>query len=81
MDAIWTEGVGSSERRMMTDINLPYDEVCKIIQDMADDYAPSVPKSRQVGMPMVSIFAQFGHTLWRALEEAHLASEAKENDD
>ena len=64
----------------MTDISLPYDRVCEIIQDVADDYAPSVWKSVEVGMSVPSMFAQYGHTLWRALEEAHLARQGERKD-
>ena len=66
----------------MTEISLPYDQVCEIIAEEAaqeakwqygyrDAYAPM-----EIGRALV----KFGHKLWRALEEAHLARQGIKRD-
>ena len=57
----------------MSDISLPYSQVCEIIQDVAADWVCDLSDYE----PEASHYQQFGHTLWRALEDAHLAKEAK----
>ena len=59
----------------MTDISLPYDQVCEIIEKTAvaaicghDKEPESVTRNT-----LVLIVTRYGHLLWRALEEAHLA--------
>ena len=62
----------------MTEISLPYDQVCEIIQDVAADWACDpeelIAMTKKFTLnEWMALFSRFGHTLWRALEEAHLA--------
>ena len=54
---------------------LPYDQVCKIIdEEVAKWVYPYNPTARIVyGLGAVKTMRRFGHQLWRALEAAHLA--------
>ena len=65
----------------MTEISLPYDQVCEIIAEQAAQEAKWQYGYRDAYAPMEigRALAKFGHQLWRALEEAHLAKE-KENE-
>ena len=59
----------------MTDISLPYDQVCEIIEKTARDwtrFADDVPDTFNVSVCLAH-YCRFGHKLLRKLEEAHLA--------
>lgn len=55
---------------------LPYDRVCEIIRNTARNWAfpLSGDEPTTTGLGLVRVYQQFGHALWRALEEAHLVA-------
>ena len=65
----------------MTDISLPYDQVCEIIAEEAAKWAGTFEQGSEntsyVFMERKRWFSQFGHYLLRKLEEAHLAKLAQ----
>ena len=56
----------------MTDISLPYDQVCLVIRQVAYEWDQDI-KAKRFGRGAAEDYLWFGHALWRALEEAHLA--------
>jgi len=59
----------------MTDIGLPYDRVCEIIDVVAVKEICPYSKVARTSWEIASVrhLIQYGHALLRALEEAHLA--------
>ena len=68
----------------MTEISLPYDQVCEIIAETAelwrtDELLGDQDRQRIIRNQARRLrYEQFGHKLLRALEEAHLARRGKE---
>ena len=60
----------------MTDISLPYSQVILIIRRVAHEWDQDIER-KGFGRGGAEDYLWFGHQLWRALEEAHLARKAK----
>lgn len=63
----------------MTEISLPYGQVCEIIAETAAQYEKKLleQKTYEEMYCHEALLVVFGHTLWRALEEAHLAKQGE----
>ena len=65
-------------RGVMTDISLPYNQVCEIIAEEAIACAgPKKLSWTEDFKKQERLLVRFGHTLLRALEEAHLARQGR----